>query len=171
MAVQSMGNIQQSNMIITSHNSLKRERPAELNIHIPNSQIDFRPHDVVTSSEHQAKRYCPPPPSPSSLNMAKEGLLKLAEPSFKSDENHDRMFKNPPTTPVRKPRHRPSPINISCSNFQYDSPPIYTPPPMLSPHSIFHTPRVNGTPITPGGRIILSAGARSRKSECIVIHQ
>ena len=156
-----------ANMMVPD-NTIKHERPVELNIHIPSSQGEKRPHDMVTTTEHQAKRHCPPPPSPASLNMAKEGLLKLADISIKSEQpsSHDNIFKNPPSTPPRKPRHRPEPINISCSNLQFSgslSPPIYTPPPMLSPHSIFHTPRLVNTPITPG-RFFLS-GNRSRKSK------
>ena len=150
-------------MMVPDRN-IKHERPTELNIHIPSSQGEKRPHEMVTTTEHQAKRHCPPPPSPASLHMAQEGLLKLADVTIKSENPSNNVFKNPPCTPPRKPRPRPEPINISCSNFHGQlSPPIYTPPPMLSPHSIFHTPRIGTTPITPG-RFFLS-GSRSRKSK------
>ncbi|XP_028396147.1 uncharacterized protein LOC114520130 [Dendronephthya gigantea] len=150
-------------MMVSDH-PVKRERPVELNIHIPSStQGEKRPIEMVTTTAHQAKRHCPP--SPASFNMAKEGLLKLADAPMKPEQanNNDNMFKNPPSTPTRK-RPRPGPINISCSNFQYGplSPPIYTPPPMLSPLSIFHPPKLVTTPITPG-RFFLS-GNRSRKN-------
>ena len=153
-----------SSMMVPDHN-IKRERPTELNIHIPSTKAEKRPHEMVTTAEHQAKRHCPP--SPASLTMAKEGLLKLADVSIKSEQhaNHENVF-NTPSTPPRKPRHRPEPINIPL-NHQLGgsiSPPIYTPPPMLSPLSKFHTPRLANTPITPGGRFFLS-GSRSRKSK------
>ena len=151
-------------MMVSDH-PVKRERPVELNIHIPSStQGEKRPIEMVTTTTHQAKRHCPP--SPASFNMAKEGLLKLADAPMKCEpaNNNDNMFKNPPSTPTRK-RPRPGPINISCSNFQYGplSPPIYTPPPMLSPLSIFHPQKLVSTPITPG-RFFLS-GNRSRRSK------
>jgi hypothetical protein len=167
MPPQSMGNNPATmqlppSMMVSDHN-IKRERPVELNIRIPLSKVEKRPHEMVTTTEHQAKRHCPPPPSPASLYMAQEGLLKLADVSIKSEQPGNRdnvVFKNPPLTPPRKPRPQPEPINISCSNLQFGgslSPPIYTPPPMLSPLNIFHTSRLGGgTPITPG-RFFLSA--------------
>jgi hypothetical protein len=168
MPPHSMGNNRMQippSMMVPDRN-IKHERPTELNIHIPSTQAEKRPHEMVTSAEHQAKRHCPPPPSPASLHMAQEGLLKLADVTIKSEQpsSHDSVFKNPPSTPPRKHRPRPEPIKISCSNLHGPlSPPIYTPPPMLSPHSIFHTPRLGNTPITPG-RFFLS-GNRSRKSK------
>ena len=155
-----------ASMMVPDRN-IKHERPTELNIHIPSTQGEKRPHEMVTTTEHQAKRHCPPPPSPASLHMAQEGLLKLADVTIKSEQPSNNVFKNPPCTPPRKQRPRPAPINIS--ELQYPlSPPIYTPPPMLSPHSIFHTPRLGSTPITPG-RFFLS-GNRSRKSKCCLLH-
>lgn len=159
-----------ASMMVPDHN--RPEQPTELNIRIPQIQAEKRSHEATTT-EHPAKRHCPPPPSPSSLHMAQEGLLKLADATIKAEQSsshHDNVFKNPPVTPPRKPRPRPEPINLPCSNLQFSaplSPPIYTPPPMLSPHSIFHTPRLSGTPIS-AGRFFLS-GNRSRKSKLPLI--
>ena len=106
-------------------------------------------------------------------------------------------------SPRRKSRPHPGPIIIPASvnnkvthsvTFSYSSvkpaspvkmgyphPPIYTPPPMLSPRSIFFTGTSTGTPrsaapLTPG-RLLLSArrssstleGTKEEESEPIVI--
>lgn len=148
---------------------VSHEQPAPLNISIPSNQAEKRCQDMMdVDHERQAKRHCPPQTLP--FNVGEERLLRIGDGNMKppsSTENkHEDLFRNLPSTPPRKSRPKPEPIHIprsalSCSPL---SPPIYTPPPMLSPRSIYHinTPRCGGaTPLTPS-RFFL--GNRSRKS-------
>lgn len=149
---------------------VSREQPPPLKINIPTSQTEKRCQEMV-DIDHQpplAKRHCHI--ATPHLNTGEERLLKIGDGSMKPPSSNESfsedVFRNPPSTPPRKCRPKPDPIHIPCSTLSGHpmSPPIYTPPPMLSPRSIFNiTPRCGGTtPLTPG-RFFL--GNRSRKSK------
>ena len=110
-------------------------------------------------------------------------------PSKTSDESPG-FFRNPSEvlSPRRKQRPKPEPLQIPdhvSTNFRPGSPknrsrpctpPIYTPPPMLSPHSIFShiarplTPRSSGIPqlpMTPSRLLLSSRSCRSELHVCL----
>lgn len=116
------------------------------------------------------------------INGPSHTHVKLEDNNNAQDKGDDGLFRNPAqiVTPRRKQRPRPEPLTIPPSasttyfpnrpgspvNRSRPCSPPYTPPPMLSPRSIYHvnslgniTPRLSASlqlPMTPG-RLLLSS--------------
>lgn len=112
---------------------------------------------------------------------------KLEDNNNAQEKGDDGLFRNPAEIPRRKQRPRPEPLTIppsASTNYYSNRPgsplnrsrpcsPPYTPPPMLSPHSIYHvnslgnlTPRLSASyqpPMTPGRLQLLSSHSHRSK--------
>ena len=154
----------------------------------------FHPGKLDTNSEPPEKRQRLSEVSAGEregINGALHGQIKLEDNNNSQEKAREGLFRNPAeiVTPRRKQRPRPEPLTIppSASTTYYlnrpNSPmsrsrpcsPPYTPPPMLSPRSIYSigniTPRLGPSiqvPTTPSRLQLLSSHSHKSKTSFYV---
>lgn len=128
------------------------------------------------------------------INGPAHAQMKLEDNNNAQEKGDEGLFRNPAEIPRRKQRPRPEPLTIppsASTNYYSNRPgspinrsrpcsPPYTPPPMLSPRSIYHvnslgnlTPRLSASiqpPMTPSRLQLLSSHSHRSKYclHCII---